>query len=545
MPKGIDAKYLTIGFALWLIVGIVGLLHYQDIQADANQAILAERIKAGVSAIRRIASQNRYPVYIYFTFKDKDRARFKLLPTADQLGGLVKLVAIIDENRRVVACTDSQYIDNPLPVLKKRRALGVKGAVAVIQGRLADSLEVISFSLEISLPETRFDRKGTVCLALQAPPKSHVSRYYQTALILWFGSGLAALVVIWRAWARKNRSSPKGRHQSGVAPALSGCKVNGGELNAAIQPYRIKRLLATGGMANVFLGVNARDGAGVQIEVVIKQILPDHIDDAEDFARLFEREARTCAKLGGHPNIVQIYDYFSHCHVIVMQYVNGLDLQTILKNKKQGIPIELTLYIISEIVNGLDYAHTKTDDQTGHPLNIIHRDIKPGNILISYTGQVKIADFGIAKAVGDRDATMLMASDHDTTLLPLALKGTPGYMAPEQAAQETVDCRSDLFSLGLIFHEMLTGAKVRKSMRGHSSAQIIKTIDQERIRSVSELNPAVSPAINAIVKRCLQTNPERRYPSARDVRHDLKRVRDQIKTSIGSSELADFMRSYR
>jgi serine/threonine protein kinase len=353
-------------------------------------------------------------------------------------------------------------------------------------------------------------------------------------LILWFAGGFSVFAIALILFIDKKKAS-------GFHP----CKNSLGEdesFDACIKPYQIKRLIATGGMAHVYLGVNARDEADLQIEVVIKKILPSRIDDAHNFTRLFLREAQTAAKLGGHPNIVQIYDYFSRHHVIVMQYIRGQDLQTIFKNQNQGLPIDLTLFIISEIVKGLDYAHTKTDRLTGLPLNIIHRDIKPGNILISYNGQVKIADFGIAKAVGVQDATILMPTGEDTTLLPLALKGTPAYMSPEQAAQETVDHRSDIFSLGLIFYEMLTGSKVRESMHGFSSAKIIKVIDKERIEPVSEFVSDVSPTLNAIVMKCLEKDKKLRYQSTRELHNDMKRLKRKMNITYGSSELASFMR---
>jgi len=521
-------------------------LCYRSAHAKASQAnpvVIRERIETGVSAIRSLALQNRFPVYTYFTFKDKNRSKFKLepelYPEMALKSDIIKLVAILDADNKTVACTDSKFVDKPFPSLKRIKDIELRGTVSIEQGILADKEEIIGFSLKIRLPETHFDQAGAVYLALAAPQKDKNRsagslQRYKTILILWFAGGFSVFAIALILFINKKK-----------APGFHSCKNSPGEdesFDACIKPYQIKRLIATGGMAHVYLGVNARDDADLQIEVVIKKILPSRIDDAHNFTRLFHREAQTAAKLGGHPNIVQIYDYFSQYHVIVMQYIKGQDLHTILKKQNQGFPIDLTLFIISEIVKGLDYAHTKTDRLTGLPLNIIHRDIKPGNILISYNGQVKIADFGIAKAVGVQDATVLMPTGEDTTLLPLALKGTPAYMSPEQAAQETVDHRSDIFSLGLIFHEMLTGFKVRESMHGFSSAKIIKVIDKERIEPVSEFVPDVSPTLNAIVMKCLEKEIKYRYQSTRELHNALKRLKRKMNITYSSSELASFMR---
>jgi len=538
-------KYIIIGFIVWSITAVTGLLCYQSAHIKASQThpeVIGARIEAGVSAIRSLALQNRFPVYTYFTFKDKNRCKFKLDPKIALKGDIIKLVAILDVNNKTVACTDIQFVDKRFPSLKRKRNINPRGDVSIEQGILAGKKEIIGFLLKIRLPETHFDQAGAIYLALAAPQKdknrsASSLQPYKTLLILWFAGGFSVFGIVLILFINKKKAPGFHPHPKSLREDES--------LDACIKPYQIKRLIATGGMAHVYLGVNARDDADLQIEVVIKKILPSRIDDAHNFTRLFHREAQTAAKLGGHPNIVQIYDYFSKHHVIVMQYIKGQDLQTICKKQNQGIPIDLTLFIISEIVKGLDYAHTKTDRLTGLPLNIIHRDIKPGNILISYNGQVKIADFGIAKAVGVQDATILMPTGEDTTLLSLALKGTPAYMSPEQAAQETVDHRSDIFSLGLIFHEMLTGSKVRESMHGFSSAKIIKVIDKERIELVSEFVPDVSPMLNAMVMKCLEKYKKLRYQSTRELHNDMKRLKRKMNITYSSSELASFMRRNR
>jgi len=421
----------------------------------------------------------------------------------------------------------------------KQKKIDTIGAVSIEQGEWAGSKEIIGFTLKINLPETRFDQQGAVYLALAAPQSVRSSPSSKMRLILWGAGGFTVFAIAFIIFI-KNQKVPE-HPEPAPRKKSPGTDQN---LEDSIKPYQIQRLIATGGMAHVYLGVNARDDTDLPIEVVIKQILPSRMDDVRNFTKMFHREAQMAAQLGGHPNIVQIYDYFGHSNVIVMQYVKGKDLRSLLKKTHQGLPVDLTLFVISEIARGLDYAHTKTDPLTGRPLNIIHRDIKPGNILISYNGQVKIADFGIAKALGMQDATMLMPTGGDTTLLPLALKGTPAYMSPEQAFQETVDNRSDIFSLGLIFHEMLTGFKVRESMHGFSSAKIIKVIDKERIEPVSAIVPHVPRTLNTIVMRCLEKDKKLRWQSARALHNALKRYKKEMNMTYGSSELAGFMRRY-
>ena len=340
-------KYIIIGFIVWCIGGVTGFLCYRSAYTKASQAdpeVIRERIEIGVSAIRSLALQNRFPVYIYFTFKDKNRCKFKidpeLYPEIALKSAVVKLVAILDADNQTVACTDSEFVDKRFPSLKSKKIIDPRGAVSIEQGILSDKKEIIGFSLKIRLPETLFDQAGAVYLALAMPQKdknrqaSSLQRY-KTLLILWFAGGFSVFAIVLILFINKKS-----------VPGFHPYKNSFGEdesLDTCIKPYQIKRLIATGGMAHVYLGVNARDEADLQIEVVIKKILPSRIDDAHNFTRLFLREAQTVAKLGGHPNIVQIYDYFSRHHVIVMQYIRGQDLQTIFKKQNQGFPIDLLL----------------------------------------------------------------------------------------------------------------------------------------------------------------------------------------------------------
>ena len=210
--------------------------------------------------------------------------------------------------------------------------------------------------------------------------------------------------------------------------------------------YLLLEMIATGGVAQLFLA-KITGVEGFEKLVAIKMILP-HLSGEKELVTAFIDEAKLAALLS-HQNIAQIYDFglMENSYFIAMEYLFGKDLRHILqkaKEKEMPLGLEQALYITSRICSGLDYAHKMADFQ-GKPLHIIHRDISPQNILITYQGEVKIVDFGIAKAASQSTVT----SDG-------AIKGKVAYMSPEQASGEKIDHRSDIFSTGILLYEMLT-----------------------------------------------------------------------------------------
>jgi serine/threonine protein kinase len=262
--------------------------------------------------------------------------------------------------------------------------------------------------------------------------------------------------------------------------------------------------------------------------VAIKRILP-HLAGNPDFIKMFTREARLAALLQ-HPNIVQIFDYGSieKVYFIAMEYIDGKNLGEILAALKQGLPIDLAVFIISRICKGLDYSHTKRDESTGEPFHIVHRDISPQNLLISYQGEVKISDFGISKARSEPSLTQAGV-----------VKGKMAYMSPEQALGKPIDHRADIYALGLVFYETLTGKRVYAFS---SDIDAIRAIPKLDIEPVSNLVPGVDEALNRIVMKCLEKQKENRYQSASAVNADLLKFKKEQKLTFDASDLADFMK---
>ncbi|MET0593866.1 MAG: serine/threonine-protein kinase, partial [Polyangiaceae bacterium] len=226
--------------------------------------------------------------------------------------------------------------------------------------------------------------------------------------------------------------------------------------------FQIDRRLGAGGMAEVF--VARRQGAeGTYKILVLKRILPAH-GASRRFRSMFVEEAQLATRLN-HPNIVQVYefqDYGEEGLLLSMEFVEGLDLGKLMsaaKAKATRIPPWVSAYIVSEVGKGLHYAHERKEG--GTPLDIVHRDVSPQNVLLSYDGAVKIADFGIATANLFRDETGV-------------LKGKYGYMSPEQARGEKVDRRGDIYALGVVLHELLTGRPLHGNLTGDSLLEAVR-----------------------------------------------------------------------
>jgi serine/threonine protein kinase len=228
---------------------------------------------------------------------------------------------------------------------------------------------------------------------------------------------------------------------------------------------------------------------------------------------MFVDEAKVVAGLA-HPNIVQIFDLgkLEKSYYIAMEYVHGRDLRSIQKRATERglrVPLDLSVLIVSKVCAALEYAHRKHDDE-GRPMLIVHRDISPQNILISFEGDVKLTDFGIAKA-----ATKATTTDRG------ALRGKLLYMSPEQAWGKPIDRRSDLFSLGILCYELLTDAK---PFLGSSEMSILETVRECRLAAPGSLNPRIPQSLERVVMKALERDPEVRYQDAGELGKDLERV---------------------
>lgn len=292
--------------------------------------------------------------------------------------------------------------------------------------------------------------------------------------------------------------------------------------------YYLTEKIATGGMAELYrakrVGV-----AGFEKLLVIKKILP-HLSHHDEFVSMFINEAKIAAQLS-HPNIVQIFDLgkIEDSYYIAMEYVWGKDLKAILKKGKEKnlLPsMEHAIQIISKACGALDYAHKKKDLK-GNEINLIHRDVSPQNILLSYEGDIKIVDFGIAKAASK-------TSDTRTGVL----KGKIAYMSPEQAWGKPIDRRSDIFSLGIVFYELLTGEMLFK---GDTDLNTLERVREARVAPPTRFNKEIPKEIENILLKALAKEPQERYLFASIMQEELEAFIHSNKSFPSTLNLQNYM----
>jgi len=270
------------------------------------------------------------------------------------------------------------------------------------------------------------------------------------------------------------------------------------------QRYRVVDRLEAGGMAEVFRG-EAVSVQGFRKEVAIKRVLP-HLAQNQNFIAMFLDEARLGARLN-HANIVAVNDIGSadNTYFIVMEFVDGANLKHLVEHyrKRQRLfPLKEAVFIAAEVCRGLSYAHELFDDQ-GANLGIVHRDVSPPNVLLSKRGEVKVTDFGLAKA-----KTQLEKTD------PGVVKGKFSYLSPEAAMGLAVDARADLFALGIVLWEMLAG---RRLFLGETDYQTVKLVQQANVPDLERLHPEVDDELAALVGRALAKDRDARFQSAREM----------------------------
>ena len=273
--------------------------------------------------------------------------------------------------------------------------------------------------------------------------------------------------------------------------------------------FDLVRLIAAGGMGTVYEAIQ-HGAEGFEKRVAIKTIT-EEFSDEHQLVEMFIGEAKLVADLV-HPNIVQIYQLgrIGKSYYIAMEFINGRNLGQFMRRQSQlgrSVPVDLCTFIVSRICRGLEYAHSKCDTD-GQPLGVVHRDVNPKNIMLDSEGAVKLTDFGIAKArhfLRALEGTVLM--------------GTTRYMSPEQARFEETDARSDLFSLGIVLHELLTG---RLLFDGRDQVDTFEAIIHKPIPRPGEFNPDVPEEVDRMTLKALERDREKRYPTASEMVHDLE-----------------------
>jgi eukaryotic-like serine/threonine-protein kinase len=318
-------------------------------------------------------------------------------------------------------------------------------------------------------------------------------------------------------------------------------------VNATFGRYRLLERLGQGGMAEVFKA-KSYGVEGFEKVVVIKRILPE-LAESETFVDMFIHEAKLAVRLS-HANIVQVFDLGiapgtvvsampqPDAYYMAMEYVNGLDLASVLARCRRAqitIPIEMAVYVAAEVAKGLDHAHRRRDEQN-QPLNIVHLDVSPQNVLLSLEGEVKVTDFGIAKARGVLEPTGM----EDTRARQL--QGKFGYMSPEHAAGENVDARSDLFSLGTVLYEMLA---LVNPFSAPTSFETLRRVQARECPPVELLRPDVPEELVALLDTAMAMRPDDRFADAGRMYEALLAFLYSQGRRFSAHDLADFLARFR
>ncbi len=496
-----NRKQLIICLAVWLLINFAGGLFYHFAVERKNNAFLQQ----GSAEANGLVSKSG-PFVLEKDILSLNVAIKELSHLKD-----LKFAAITDHQNKILAHTNTEKMNQELAPMQDEKHIDTLDGIRVISGVLPDKTPVFGFFKKIVFSDVEI---GKVCVALSTIPlQGDLNR-----LRLLYVSGIILTIILLAAglfWLN---------HSSKVKALKLKEDI---EKMDRIGPYLLHQKVARGGMAELFLADYVRED-GFRRKVAIKRILP-HLAGNPEFIKMFTREARLAALLQ-HPNIVQIFDYgnIENAYFIAMEYIDGKNLGEILSTLKQGLSVERAVFIISEICKGLDYSHNKKDENTGEPFNIVHRDISPQNLLISYQGEVKISDFGISKARSEPSLTQAGV-----------VKGKLAYLSPEQALGEPIDHKADIYALGLVFYETLTGKRVYSFS---SDVEAIRMIPKIKIEPLHHSISNIPDELNRIVMKCLEKQKDLRYHNAADVYKDLATFKKNQQIVFDASDLADFMK---
>ncbi len=301
--------------------------------------------------------------------------------------------------------------------------------------------------------------------------------------------------------------------------------------------YALFDFIGKGGMAEIYLA-RQKTELGPARRCVVKQILPELARDPA-FSDMLVHEAKLAARLS-HANVVQVFDLGREGErlFIAMEYVEGFDLNDLLRRcsrAKVPLPFELGVHVVCEALKGLDYAHRRTDDE-GRPLGIVHRDVSPSNLLVSFEGEIKVCDFGIARA-NDLLGAAGGSSAHE---LGEALKGKAGYMSPEHARGETIDARADVFAAGIVLWELAAGRRMYKTSEGGFGL-----LDLARRANIPELPRNGLPGeekLRSVIAKALAPKRDARYASAAAMQRDLDAYAASAKLMTSPLALGEWLK---
>lgn len=489
--------------AVWLLISIAGYLFYHNAFTQKND----EFYRQGITQTQSLESKSG-PFVL-----EKDMLSLNV--AIKEMQGIedLEFAVILDHTNAILAHTNAELMNQKFQPLLDETPIEMRDGVQVVSARLPDKTEVVGFFKVINFSDVEIGKVGLVRSVTRLHDNLNQLRFI-------YGAGvMGALLLLLAALFVIDRSA-KARTLKMEADIAKMDRIG---------PYVLHRKVARGGMAELFLADYVRED-GFRRKVAIKRILP-HLAGDQNFVKMFTREARLAALLQ-HPNVVQIFDYgnIENAYFIAMEFIDGKNLGEVLKSLKRGLPADIAVYIMSQICKGLDYSHNKKDDATGEAFKIVHRDISPQNLLISYQGEVKISDFGISKARSEPSLTQAGV-----------VKGKLTYLSPEQALGEPIDHMADIYALGLVFYETLCGKRVYDFS---NEVEALRTIPNLEIAPLKDAIPDVPEELNRIVMTCLEKQKDRRYQSAAAVHSDLLAYKKQQNSAFGTSDLANFMKQF-
>ena len=494
-------KQIAICLAIWLLVNLGGFIFYHYAFENRKDAFFSKGL---------VETQNLESKSGPFVLEKDILSLNVAIKELEDLENL-KFAAITDHKNNIVAHSNAEMMNKKLEPLADEKLIETLDGIKIASGISTDKTAVVGFFKTIVFSDVEI---GSVSVVLST---ANLNRDLNRLRLLYLSGVLLTVILL------------------GVGLFLLDHRARARALKVQqdlekmdrIGPYLLHKKVARGGMAELFLADYVRQD-GFKRKVAVKRILP-HLAGNREFIRMFTREARLAALLQ-HPNVVQIFDYgkIDNAYFIAMEYIDGKNLGQILSALKHGLPFDEAVFIISQICKGLDYSHTKKDESTGEAFHIVHRDISPQNLLISYQGEVKISDFGISKARSEPSLTQAGV-----------VKGKMAYLSPEQALGEPIDHKADIYALGLVFYETLTGKRVYTFKNDIDAIRAIPNMDIEPLtRSV----PEIPEELNRIVMKCLEKQKDDRYQTASAVYADLLAFKKAQKMAFGASDLADFMK---
>jgi tRNA A-37 threonylcarbamoyl transferase component Bud32 len=500
-----NKKPLIVLLSVWLLLILAGFLAITAM----GRTRLDNYLKSNAGAVEQLA-EDIGPILL-------EADQLALSRKVTEFTNLQKTLftVILDHENKVVAHSDPEKLNRPFEALAGESAYGNVDDVVIRSGQLADGRQVAMFTRAITFSGVKI---GSAIFGIPLARLKSVANYYRLYRVLFIFVctllAAGAMVAIDRIGLKRIA-----RRQTGATGRMDG---------ATIGPYRLREKIAQGGMAELYKADYLRQD-GFRRSMAIKRVLP-HLAENQDFINMFIREARLAALLQ-HPNIVQIFDFgkIQNAYFIAMEYIDGMNLGQIMSRLKSGLPVDMAIFLATKISLGLEYSHKRKDDETGQPLGIVHRDISPQNILVSYQGEVKISDFGISKA--NTEPSLTLAG---------VIKGKLSYLSPEQALGQPVDQQSDIYALGLVLYEILTAKRV---CHFDSDIEAIRTIPEMVIAPLIDVRPDIPLELSQVIMKSLEKEKSARYRDARELHDDLMRLKAKLQIPYDASDLSNFMRT--